>query len=329
MPSDHLTRRLSLGGAAVRPPHTLHRAAYLPEEQYAAAWDQHLLDATNPRAHDDYRWELEHSLRAIDQQQPSTRIQVVPLDVAGLVAFAQREGEDPASRQTRLAYTDFLHGTGRDVDWPPQRNALCWCGSARKYKKCCGDPGFLATTRPDPASLVLKVELDHVDPPVWRRIAVPSNTTLDRVHHMVQAAMGWNDEHLYAFETDDDVFTDPRSGGSGLSAERERLVSLVSEPGQRFWYRYDFGDDWLHTVTLEQVRDGGQANTFTILDGAGACPSEDCGGPVGYLNLLQALGQPDHPDHDDAVDRLGEDYDPARYPPPGDGRSADGDAGGP
>jgi hypothetical protein len=322
MRSDDLFGRASIQGRGddstdhAQPRRTVRRTAYLPATQYTVAWEQHLLDATNPRSHEDYRCELEQSLRAISVQQPDTRICVVPLDVAGLVAYAEREGKDPASRQTRLVYTDSLYGAGRDVDWPPERNAPCWCGSARKYKKCCGDPGFLTAARPDPASLVLKVELEHVDPPVWRRVAVPSNTTLDRVHDMIQAAMGWYNEHLYAFESDDAVFTGPQSDDWGLSAERERLVSLVSEPGQRFWYRYDFGDDWLHTVTLEEVRDGGTGNAFVVLDGAGACPPEDCGGPFGYVGLVQALSQPDHPDHDDAVDWLGADYDPARYTPP-------------
>lgn len=32
---------------------------------------------------------------------------------------------------------------------------------------------------------------------------------------------------------------------------------------------------------------------------SGACPPEDCGGPWGYGNLLAALSDPTHEDHDD------------------------------
>jgi len=240
--------------------------------------------------------------------------------VSGLLAYAEREGKDPASRRTRLEYNDSLHGSGRDVDWPPQRNAPCWCGSARKYKKCCGAPGFLAVELPDPASLVLRIELDDAEPEVWRRITVPSNTPLDQVHQMIQAAMGWQDTHLYAFETDDYTIIDPRSTSPGISADGERIVSIASEPGQQFSYRYDFGDDSRHTVTVEEIRDGSTKNTFEVLDGAGACPPEDCGGAGGYLTLVQALNKPGDPDHDHAVQRLGEDYDPSRYEPPRHGQ---------
>jgi hypothetical protein len=287
---------------------------YLPEAEYAKAWEHKLLDATMYRAHEDYRRELEQTLQAVTSQ-PDTPACVVPLDVTGLLTYAEREGKDPASRQTRLDYNNFLDGAGRDIPWPPQRNAPCWCGSARKYKKCCAAPGFLAVEAPDPASLVLKIELDHVEPPVWRRVAVPSNTPLDRVHQMIQTAMGWHDTHLYAFENDAYTIIDPRSDAPGISAEGERLVSIATEQGQRFSYQYDFGDNWWHTVTLEEVREAGPENIFQILDGAGACPPEDCGGPAGYLHLVPALTDPADPDHDDAIGWLGEDCDPARYQP--------------
>jgi hypothetical protein len=110
-------------------------------------------------------------------------------------------------------------------------------------------------------------------------------------------------------------FVDPRSGAHGISADDERLISIVAEAGERFTYRYDFGDDWTHTVTLEEVREGGPENSFHVLDGAGACPPEDCGGPFRYVHLVRALADPADPDHDDAIDLLGEGYDPAQYEP--------------
>lgn len=236
---------------------------------------------------------------------------IVPLDVAGLVAFARREGRDPGSRATRLAYSDSL-ADDRDVTWPPERNAACWCGSGRKYKKCCGTPGFSANI-PDPASLVLRIELDGAEPPVWRRIAVPSNTLLDDVHVLIQRAMGWEDDHLYAFETADVRVLGPRSWDREYSAEEERLVSIATELGETFTYVYDFGDNWTHTVTVEEINEVGELNQPRILDGAGACPPEDSGGVGRYCYLLDALADPSHVEHDEAVEWFGESFDPARY----------------
>lgn len=291
----------------------VYQMAYFPPEQYEAAWTHGVLNATSYRDHGDYRRETEQTLRAMAGRGSGTRI--VALDVPGLLAYAERTGRNPADRQTRLAYTGWLgESGGGHMAWPPQRNEPCWCGSGGKYKKCCGSPAFLAVEPPDPASLVLTIELDGVAPRVWRRVAIPSNTPLDRVHLMIQQAMGWRDSHLYAFETDEHTIVDPRTDSDGIAADGERLVSIAADAGARFTYVYDFGDEWTHTVTVDEIRPGGPGNVFAVLDGEGACPPEDTGGAAGYLHLLAAYADPASPDHDDAVDILGTDFDPHRFP---------------
>jgi Plasmid pRiA4b ORF-3-like protein/SEC-C motif len=292
---------------------TVYQMAYFPPAEYEAAWAHRLLNATSYRDHADYRRETEQALRAM-AERPAAGIRVVPLDVPGLLAHAQRAGKDPAHRQSRLSYTGWLYETGRDaINWPPERNEPCWCGSGAKYKKCCGSAAFLTIERPDPAALVLTIELDSVTPRVWRRVAIPSNTPLDQVHLMIQDAMGWHDAHMYVFETDEHTIIDPRSDSDEIPADGERLVSIATERGAQFTYVYDFGDAWTHTVTVDEIRPGGPDNVFVVLDGGGACPPDDIGGAGGYQHLLAALADPASPDHDDAVDTLGPDFDPARY----------------
>jgi hypothetical protein len=293
-------------------PAMVYQMAYLLPEQYEAAWKAGLLNATSHRDHGDYRRESEQTMRGLAAGS-ATPIRVMRLDVAGLLAYAQREGKDPALRQTRLDFAGWLHRIGQTGDlWPPERNSPCWCGSGGKYKKCCGNAGFLAVEPPDPALLVLRIELDGVTPRVWRRVAIPSNTLLDRVHLIFQDAMGWHDQHMYAFETDEHTIIDPRSDSGEATADGERLVSIATQQGATFTYVYDFGDEWRHTVTVEEIRPGGPDNSFTILDGEGACPPEDTGGATGYQWLLDALADPSSPDHEDAVDRLGADFDSVR-----------------
>jgi hypothetical protein len=295
----------------------IHQMAYFTPAAYEQAWERDLLEATNYRDHADYRREVEQQLQAVsaDGRGP---MRLVTLDVPGLLAYADRTGKDPASRRTRLAYVGWLGEQGGDtVAWPPERNAACWCGSGRKYKKCCAAPVFLAVEPVDPALLVLTIELDHVTPRVWRRVAIPSNTTLDQVHRMIQDAMGWHDEHPYAFENDVHTIIDPRSGSGGIPADGERLVSIATEAGDRFTYTYDFGDEWTHTVVLDEIRRRGPGDVFTVLDGAGPCPPEDIGGAHGYQHLLSAYADPADPDHDDAIDILGEHFDPAAPIEPG------------
>ncbi|HYT10654.1 MAG TPA: SEC-C metal-binding domain-containing protein [Mycobacteriales bacterium] len=68
------------------------------------------------------------------------RISVVPGTAAGLAGFAERTGGDPLDSAVRQAYVDELVSQGSTVAWPPPRNSRCWCGSAAKYKRCCGSP---------------------------------------------------------------------------------------------------------------------------------------------------------------------------------------------
>lgn len=280
---------------------TVFQLAYFPPGEYAAAWERNLLDATNYRSHVDYRREVELQLRALAEQPTAVRVVVVPLNVEDLVAYATRAEKDPASRKTRLAYTDVLYSSGRaGTRWPPERNSPCWCGSGEKYKKCCGSPEFLATEPADPASLVLRIEPVPSDSApdsatsdaagreaaaagtdgdgsadaaagvnAARRVAVPSNTRLDRVHLMFQQALGAAETDAYAFENDEYTIVNPESADSesidgDLAADVERLVSIASELGARFTYRCG-PEERVHTVTVEEIRPAGPENAFTIL----------------------------------------------------------------
>ena len=123
--------------------------------------------------------------------------------------------------------------------------------------------------------------------------------------------MGRSNDHMYLFNTGETTIIDPRSGSQEIKADGERLISIATEAGATFRYVYDFGDEWSHTVTLEEIREAGEHNVPRVLAGSGACPPEDRGGACGYASLLQALRDPADPRHEEAAERLGGDYDPA------------------
>ncbi|GAA2859154.1 hypothetical protein Acy02nite_23180 [Actinoplanes cyaneus] len=64
-------------------------------------------------------------------------IALIPGSMAGLLAFATAEELDPADPETHADYAEQVGETTDGVEWPPQRNAPCWCASGVKYKKCC------------------------------------------------------------------------------------------------------------------------------------------------------------------------------------------------
>lgn len=142
-------------------------------------------------------------------------------------------------------------------------------------------------------TLRLRVTMREVEPKVERVIDVPASITLDELHEVLQVAIGWTDSHLHQFRTDDAVYTVPFEDWGEDDEVDERGVRLSALP-LRFGYAYDLGDGWQHDV---EVLGRGDDRPGCV-GGQGACPPEDCGGPGGYAELLDALADPTHREHE-------------------------------
>jgi hypothetical protein len=161
----------------------------------------------------------------------------------------------------------------------------------------------------------LKVTLLETDPAVWRRITVPAAWTLAQLHRILQAAVGWQDCHLYEFEIAERAFgpVDEDAPDEVEDATEVTLIDVI-RVGHRFFYDYDFGDGWRLEIEVESGATGGPLVTrVACTGGERAGPPEDCGGPEGYAALLEALSDPGHPEHDDLVAWVGEGFDPASF----------------
>jgi hypothetical protein len=169
------------------------------------------------------------------------------------------------------------------------------------------------------AILRLRVQLMDVRPSVWRRLEVPATLTLAELHDVLQCAFGWDDAHLHAFERP--IPQDehgrggmPRDPVSNGRERRLRVGALLARAGDVLHYRYDFGDDWDHRIVLEERLDVVDGIAYPrCTGGRRATPPEDCGGAPGYQNLLAALADPTHPDHDDLLAWAPEGFDPAAF----------------
>jgi len=175
------------------------------------------------------------------------------------------------------------------------------------------------TTAATPNRLRLKITLDNVEPPIWRRVVVRDDLTFQQLHEVIQAAMGWEDCHMHQFELasprlvigSEDV---PLFGeGPPMLPETGTRLSEMLGRKRKFRYWYDFGDDWWHTIAIEKrlpaEPDGPAAE---LVAGERACPPEDCGGPWGYAGMLEAAADPAHPEHQNIREWLG-DFDPAAF----------------
>jgi hypothetical protein len=149
-----------------------------------------------------------------------------------------------------------------------------------------------------PKALQLKVTLKHIQPPIWRRIVVADNYSLGDLHGVIQKAMGWDNDHMHSFHIGGIVYVGPEvvedCPEEDLLCDEEVLLNqLIKRRGQRFAYKYDFGDCWKHEILVEKTEPiSGEPPRPRCLAGARACPPEDCGGVGGYEAFLQARLDP-------------------------------------
>lgn len=129
----------------------------------------------------------------------------------------------------------------------------------------------------------IHVRLQGVRPPVWRRLEVSAGSSLGVLHHTIQSSLGWEDCHLHEFEIGDqrigpqDEWSDPEL----RDEDRVRIGDVLLRRGDSMLYVYDFGDDWRHTIELEDVVPTASMETLPrCTDGRGEAPPEDSG-PAG------------------------------------------------
>lgn len=159
--------------------------------------------------------------------------------------------------------------------------------------------------------LQLKVTLKDTKPPIWRRILVAPEMTLDRLNDVIQIVMGWTNSHMHQFETPEGRFADPAFELEEAGNSRKiTLASVLHRPKSSIRYEYDFGDSWNHQIVLEKIVDLEQSTLAACVGGARSCPPEDCGGPWGYANLLSILKDPGNPEYEETVDSVGDNFDP-------------------
>lgn len=165
----------------------------------------------------------------------------------------------------------------------------------------------------------LKISLSELTPPVWRRIQVPSRMTLGDLHSLIQVAMGWDNSHMHQFRVGKTcygpLYPEDFDGVTETKDEDKTTIGeVLTKPKAKLGYEYDFGDGWEHDVILEKILPPEQGVKYPVCtDGKRACPPEDCGGVWGYANMLEVMDDPEHPEHDEMAEWLGEEFDPEAF----------------
>ena len=160
----------------------------------------------------------------------------------------------------------------------------------------------------------LKVNLENMPFPIYRKVLVPEDITMGELHLVIQVAMGWENCHLFQFndkkerpnirvqqEIEEDNFWGQSHSDNFNADELSLLEFLDYTDGKTFWYWYDFGDDWWHKISIQKItkKDLSEyvGDTPVCTEASGICPPEDCGGPWGFAQLAEAINEPKHPEY--------------------------------
>ena len=168
----------------------------------------------------------------------------------------------------------------------------------------------------------LRIELTQIEPRIWRTILVPDTIKLSKLDRIIQEAFGWTNSHLHEFSFGtkrygmvDAIEDQEWDEENPLLDERKFTIGmLLSDDLSEFEYDYDFGDGWCHNIKVERLLTPNQTNYWPMcIDGENACPPEDVGGPLGYLEFIEILADPTHEQHEDLFRWVGGPFDPQGF----------------
>jgi Plasmid pRiA4b ORF-3-like protein len=170
-------------------------------------------------------------------------------------------------------------------------------------------------TAPDDIA-VLRIELQDIEPLIWRRVAVRTSMNLKIVHSVIQVAMGWLDYHLWEFAAGERKYgmliPNDRDWNERIrDAAKTPLSALLTLGVKEIEYVYDMGDNWQHRIIVEKRKAAESGALYPqFLGGERRCPPEDCGGFPGYYEFLENIASKQSKTRKAALDWYGRPYDP-------------------
>jgi hypothetical protein len=227
----------------------------------------------------------------------------------------------PGGSQTEIMPHSICHPAQRDsIDHPAGdfSGSLTRTLLPQTCRGCSPRVSGMGTRKiqpPGQSAFWLRIQLQEIDPVVWRRLLVPGAVRMGKLSDMILAVMGWTNSHLHAFRIGDERYGmnfDDYPEGEIDEDDVTVLQALRDQP--ECIYDYDFGDGWKHQVAIEDLTWSAPGLKFAVcLDGQNACPPEDVGGPYGYAAFLEAISDPAHEEHESYIEWVGGSFDPTKF----------------
>lgn len=166
----------------------------------------------------------------------------------------------------------------------------------------------------------VNISLADSKPNIWRRLLIPSDTSLENFHKIIQTAMGWSNSHLHQFVKNEQTFAKKHPDDDlwdelgSIDYKKMKISDLLKFEGDKLRYEYDFGDYWMHKIVLEKILPSDDTLKYPVcIRGKMNCPPEDCGGIWGYSDMLEILTKPTHKEYGNYIEWLGGDFDPKYF----------------
>jgi hypothetical protein len=143
---------------------------------------------------------------------------------------------------------------------------------------------------------IMRVALLDIRPPIWRKMRLPGNATLSDLSDSILVAMGWDNDHLHGYNIRGETFKGIPFDDIDLDGDKDdslyTLDSFEFSVKEHFLYVYDFGDNWRHKITIQKILPANEVENpeaIVCLGGKRAGPPEDCGGFIGYYDILEIV----------------------------------------
>lgn len=156
----------------------------------------------------------------------------------------------------------------------------------------------------------LTITIQGIHPEIMRNLLIPASLRFQELHLILQTVFEWQDYHLFEFSCptshgkhiiteNPEEYDFPADDDSERLDAEETWIDDYFRTGYQCTYTYDFGDTWIHNLTIHQCIEDYPYPYPRIKGFSGNMIPEDCGGPNGYEHLIQVLDDPEHEDYID------------------------------